>query len=390
VRVLHLLKTSSGASWALRQTRELVKLGVEVHVALPPGGSLIPSYEAAGVRVHAAPLDRLGGPLSFAAAAGAVRGLVRRVRPDLVHSHFVSTTLLARAALGPLSSTPRLFQVPGPLHLEHAATRALEIASAGRPDHWMGSCRWTCARYRRSGVPARRIHLSYYGADVDALLPKDPGKLRRELGIAVDVAVVGMVAFVYGPKRWLGQTRGLKGHEDLIDAVDLLQREGRKVALVCVGGAWAGATAYEAEVREYGRRVLGSSVRFLGTRADVADLYAGFDVAVHPSHSENVGAAVESLLAGVPTVASSVGGLTDLVIEGETGRLVPPRAPRALAKAIGRVLDDPVTARRYADAGRALARDLFDVRRTALTALAAYGQIVPGDGDMRRRAGPRP
>ena len=64
---------------------------------------------------------------------------MREINPDLIHSHFVTTTLMLRLALGRRHKIPRIFQVPGPLHLEHWHTRTLEIASAGKKDFWIGS-----------------------------------------------------------------------------------------------------------------------------------------------------------------------------------------------------------------------------------------------------------
>src|SRR5438128_1442841 len=97
--VLHLLKTSVGATWALRQMRELVRLGVRVHAAMPPG-PLVPKYRAAGVEVHEAQLDLpIRRPWRVPAALRAMRQLVERVRPDIIHSHFVATTLTMRLAL---------------------------------------------------------------------------------------------------------------------------------------------------------------------------------------------------------------------------------------------------------------------------------------------------
>jgi lipopolysaccharide/colanic/teichoic acid biosynthesis glycosyltransferase len=384
--VLQLLKTSVGATWALRQMRELVRLGVEVHAALP-AGPLVPQYEAAGVKVHLMNPDLpVGSIREFFRRRRALRALVDEVRPDLVHSHFVGTTLMMRLALGPRHRVPRLFQVPGPLHLEHARFRGLDLCSAGPRDHWMGSCLWTCNRYLESGVPRERLSLSYYGLDVDNFVPGGRGKLRAELGLPADAKVVGMVAYMYAPKRFLGQTRGLKGHEDLIDAVSICLKDDPSIYCVMVGGAWNEAHGYERRVRAYARRRCGDRVIFLGTRGDIADLYADFDVVCHPSHSENVGGAAESLLLAVPTVASDVGGLPDLVKQGETGWHVPPRDPRRLAAAIKDALASRDRARDLATRGQALTRHVFDVRRCAADVSQAYAQILEENARALRPA----
>ena len=377
IRALHLVKTGVGATWALRQMRELVKLGVDVHVALPPDATLAPAYQAAGVAVH--PLQTslpMGRPDRIRALLRDICALVDDIRPDILHSHFVGTTLSMRLALGRSHRLPRLFQVPGPLHLEHPLFRNMEIRTAGPADRWVGSCAWTCDRYRQSGIAPDRVFLSFYGSDLDEITPRAPGALRGELGLGPDVPIVGMVAFMYAPKRYLGQTRGLKGHEDLIDALEIVRRSRPDVVGVFVGGAWDGADAYERRVRAYAAERLGDGARFLGTRSDVPSLYPDISLAVHPSHSENLGGAAESLLLGVPTVATDVGGFPDIVRPGETGWLVPPHAPDRLAAAIVEALDDPAEARRRAAAGQVLTRNLLDVRRNAREIESIYRAVL--------------
>ena len=83
MKVLHLVKTSTGATWAFRLMRDLVQLGEEVHVALPPNGILVPRYKDAGIIVHE--LD-----YSMKNAMGTmrkIRKMVMEVKPDIVHSH---------------------------------------------------------------------------------------------------------------------------------------------------------------------------------------------------------------------------------------------------------------------------------------------------------------
>ncbi|MBI3769832.1 MAG: glycosyltransferase family 4 protein [Deltaproteobacteria bacterium] len=120
----------------------------------------------------------------------------------------------------------------------------------------------------------------------------------------------------------------------------------------------------------------GDAITVLGTRGDVAAIYADLDVAVHPSLSENCGGAVESLAAGCPTVATAVGGLPDLVRDGETGWLVPARDPAGLAGAVIAALGDRAEARRRALAGRAHVRSLFAIERTAAEIAALYARVL--------------
>jgi glycosyltransferase involved in cell wall biosynthesis len=222
------------------------------------------------------------------------------------------------------------------------------------------------------------VFLSYYGGDLDELVIHEKGGLRRQLGVSDDSLIVGMVAYMYPPKRYLGQRRGLKGHEDLIDAMAVVQAVVPQAICVMVGSAPAGAEEYERQIRRYAERRAGSAI-FAGYRSDVPMLYPDFDVAVHPSHSENLGGALESLLLGVPTVATDVGGFRDVVIPGRTGWLVPARHPNKLAEAIVDALLNPSQAKRFGAAGRSLALDLLDVRRTAAEVAQIYATILHRD-----------
>lgn len=357
--------------------RELVKLGVDVHAVMPGNGPLVSSYSDVGVTVHGGqyslPMKR---PHQWPSVLRSFRGLVEDICPDIIHSHFVGTTLTMRLALGKNHPTARVFQVPGPLHLEHSLFRTAEIRTAGGADSWIGSCEWTCGRYHSSGIETDRIHLAYYGVDLEEVVPRMPGALRGELGIGTKAPIVGMVAYMYAPKRYLGQKRGLKGHEDLIDAVATVRRYHPAIQTVFVGGAWAGAIEYEQHVRAYAAKRLGSSAHFLGTRSDIPELYADFDMVVHPSHSENVGGAAESLLLGVPTIATDVGGFPDLVIPGETGWLVPPGNPQKIAESILEGLANPVYAQGMAQRGKQRARQIMDVRSNAADIRKIYEEIL--------------
>lgn len=381
LKVLHLVKTSVGAKWALLQMRELVKLGVEVHVALPPGGALLAEYKAAGITVHPVQLDfPIQRPLNCLAVFAELRNLVSSVAPHIIHSHFVGTTLTMRLALGKTHPVPRIFQVPGPLHLEHPFFRETELLTAGSSDYWIGSCQWTCERYHKSGISQERLFLSYYGTDLDKFASPKKGKLKKELGIDENIKLVGMVAFMYAPKKFLGQTRGLKGHEDLLDAIEICLKAEQNIIGIFIGGAWNHANAYENQVRAYGKKQCGNHAIFLGTRKDVVELYPDIDVAVHPSHSENVGGAVESLLFNVPTIATNVGGFPDLVRHNETGWLVPARNPVQLAETILEALRAPVCSQEMAIRGQNLARHLFDIRKSAEQVLEIYNTVLSKGG----------
>jgi glycosyltransferase involved in cell wall biosynthesis len=378
VKVLHIVKTAVGAKWAYEQVRVLTRLGLDVVVALPAADrGLGPAYRRAGAEVVAINLDfPARRPWQLPAVLAACRELVARVQPDLIHCHHVGTMLVVRLALDGGSKIPRVFQVPGPLHLESPAFANLDMRLAGPPDRWIATCEWTRRKYLEMGVPANRVFLSYAGTNVRQFAPGRTGKLRAELGVSSDVPLVGMVGYMYAPKWFLGQERGLKGHEDFFAALNLAREAMPDIRGIVIGGAWNGAAEYEDRLRYRGSSICDGSLTFLGTRRDVAALYPDLDLAVVASHSENCGGAVEPLLCGVSVVATNVGGLPDLIRDGETGWLVPPKNPKALARAMVEALADKEEARRRTIEGQKLVRLVFDVERTAREVAEIYGEIL--------------
>lgn len=368
-RILHLVKTSVGGTWAYRLMRELVKKGFEIHVAMPLGGPLVEQYKAVGIIVH-----ELNFSLRYIFPnISALRKLVKDISPDIIHSHFVLTTLVMRLALRG-SRISRIFEIPGPLHLESAFFRKVEIALSQKCDYWVPTCRWSYECYLQNGIDRSHLFLTYYGGDISHFLYQK-GKLRKELGLTSNQKIVGMVAFMYAPKKYLGQKRGIKGHEDFIDAMKIVCEKYSNVVGVCVGGAWNGALRYESQIRQYAKKHC-PSIRFLGTRNDVGELYQDFDIAVHPSHSENLGGAGESLLLNVPTISSNVGGFSDIVIDGETGLTVPPRDSKKLAEAIIYMLDNPAFAKQSAVEGHKLVSRLCDINNTTKEMVNIYHTIL--------------
>lgn len=377
MRILHLLKTAVGASWALRQTTELVKLGVEVHLALPEG-PMVAKYQQAGIKVHIFdPSIVLNKPWLNIGQIKRLRALVDEVKPDIIHSHFVATTLLMRLALRKYA-IPRIFHVPGPLHLEHVIFRNLELCLAQKQDFWLASCLWTQERYKQSGIASDRIGLAYYGVnEEDFLFQHSPNvDLKKQLNLPVGSFVIGMVAYFYAPKAYLGQTRGLKGHEDLIDAIAIVKQSYPEVKCIFVGGPWGKSHEYFNKVKRYAQQKAGESCVFLGLRNDVPLLYPQFDLAVHPSHSENVGGAVESMYAQVVTLTTNVGGFPDLVSDGKTGYMVAAKSPERLAAKIIQAIDQPKDKQRLIANGLHKVSRVMNVQHNAKQVFDFYQHIL--------------
>lgn len=378
MKVLQVVKTNRGATWAFNQAKHLKDLGVEVITVMPSDTEgKAAEYKDNGMAVIAGdwsiPITR---PWKFFAVRKQIRETIKAVQPDILHLHFVTNVLMCRLALR-RDKTPRLFQVPGPLHLESGLTSLAERCTATSADHWAGACKKTCAIYRDKGIDPARVDLAYYGVPHEEASQGAPKKLlHTEYAIPDDAVIVAMVSYFYKPKKYLGQKRGLKGHEDFIDAMKTVVQKHPHVVPVIIGNAWDGAEAYEEQVKRYAKEALGDKVIFTGYRGDVYDIYPEIDLVVHPSHSENLGGAAESLMLAVPTISSDVGGFPDIVIPGETGCLAKAKDPADLADKILWAVEHPDEMKGMAKKGQEIVNDLLDLDTTARAVFDIYQKIL--------------
>lgn len=337
MKILHLVKTSSAAGWAMQQMQILVAEGYEVHVAMPIGGTLMDEYKKSGIIIH--PIDY--NLKRMRSSIKNLRRIVEEIKPDLIHSHFYITTLIMRIGLRKYK-IPRFFMLPGPSHLYYPLLKWIEMAIAQKDrDYWIGSCQFSCDVYLKAGIDKSRVFLSYYlGLPRELPIYKDEKKLRRELGLPDTAIMIGMISYMYPPKWYVGQTRGIKGHEDFIEAIAFASKVNPNIYGLCIGGAWNGHVKYEKKIHEFAKKRT-DHVIFCGTRLDVPYIYPELFCAVQPSHQENIGGAAQALGNSCPIIATNTGGLPDIVIDGETGYLVPVKNPKKMAEAILKSVNDP-------------------------------------------------
>jgi glycosyltransferase involved in cell wall biosynthesis len=186
---------------------------------------------------------------------------------------------------------------------------------------------------------------------------------------------------MYPPKRHLGQHIGIKAHEDLIKALGIVCRKNRHIRGLLAGAPWGGAEWYLEKLKLLAWRAAGDRISFTGALPfDIAkSAWPDLNLAVHVPISENCGGVIEPLLSRVPIIASDVGGLPEVIFDGLTGRLVPPRNPEFLAAAILQCLEEIERYREMAVRGEQLVRTMFDVERTAREVFGIYRHILNGE-----------
>jgi glycosyltransferase involved in cell wall biosynthesis len=381
MRVLQVVKTADGATWAAAQAAVLVRSGVEVHVALPHGqGRAIDAWKNAGAHLHIADLSLpVVRPHRLPDTLRETRRIVDQIQPDLIHSHFVTTTLTLRLALGKNHRIPRIYQVAGPLHLEHWHTRQADLRTAGEADYWVASSRCIERHYRNAGVPSGRLFLSYYGFRSTTGTQRD--FLRSKLGLPTDARIVGNISYIYPPKYFLGSRTGLKGHEQLIDALAMVTERLDDVYGVLIGNTLPGyGVGYEDGLRKRAQKAGRGRILMPGyfSSTEVQQSWPDFQCAVHVPLSENCGGVVEPLSAGIPVIASDVGGLPEVIIDNITGKIVEGRSPKILAAAIMNVLSNKKYWENTAVEGRRLVATMFDINRTAGEVFSVYQHILTG------------
>jgi glycosyltransferase involved in cell wall biosynthesis len=286
--------------------------------------------------------------------------LLRRERPDLIHVNSSKAAALGRVAALVAGPRARVFTVHGWAFKAYAGRTAALYRWADRllaPLTTVTIC--VSETERAAGLRARTCR-----AERTVVIPN-----------AIDVASAPRAALDGDPPRIVTVGR-LAAPKDPLTLVRTLPALGdRRYSLAFVGGG-RDQPQVEEELRAQG---LGDRVALLGERHDVPALLAGADLFVLASRSEGAPLSIlEAMAAGLPVVASDVGGVAELVDDGTTGLLVPAGEPAALARALARLLDDRALRERMGAAGRARARDRFDLPELRDAHLELYARVLAG------------
>jgi glycosyltransferase involved in cell wall biosynthesis len=296
-------------------------------------------------------------------AAWRLSRILKRLKPDVVHAHDPHGVAMAGLAL---SMSTQLAKPP--------------LVAARRVDfHLRGNSlsRW---KYRQvdcficaseairqmligDGVPAARAVTVHEGIDIERVDGAAPARLHEELWLPHHAPIVGNVAALVPHK----------GQRHLIEAARLVLPHVPDARFIIAGDGEL-RPSLERQIQEHH---LEKHVLLVGFRSDVLSLHKAFDIFVMSSVTEGLGTSLlDAMAAAKPVVATATGGIPEVVVDGETGFLVPPRDPAAMAAAIVRLLKDDAVRSRMGEAGRARACTLFSAERMVQETHRVYQRVA--------------
>jgi len=298
--------------------------------------------------------------------------LIRRKRPHIVHTHTAKAGFLGRLAA-------RLAGVPVLIHTFHGHVldgyygplktgilRQMERGLAGITDQIIAVSEKVKSELVYFGVSsAERIKVIPLGFDLDPFLccAAQKGEFRRELGVANGARLVGIVGRIFP----------IKNHRLFLETAALVSANDPSARFVIVGDG-----VLRNELESYTSKLdIKDRVLFVGWRRDLPRIYADLDVLVVSSDKEGTPvSAIEAMASGCPVVGTRVGGLPDMIADGKTGYLVPPRDPKTMAIFILRLLRDAQTAYKISRSARAIAQERFNIKRLVADTEELYQELL--------------
>lgn len=302
--------------------------GHHLEATCQPHAKLRTRLEQEGFDVHVMEMD---GHLNFFRAVTKLRGILKQGRFDVVNTHSRRDTIIAATA-GRLANTPLIVRTR---HLANPVNSLLSYT-------WLPHCVTTDSEYVRKqlidkGVSPERIETIY--TPVLPAMANDRSSLREELGLSADAVIVGNVAVM----------RANKGHRELLQAMTPLFMQRPHLHLVLVG---SGEPIFQ-EVSQLVQRLdLQGRVHLMGRREDIPNLMAGFDIFCLATRLEASGMVfLEAANARLPVVATTVGGVPEMLEDGRTGLLVKLDDVESLQQALLKLVDNPSLRKQMGQAG---------------------------------------
>ena len=338
--------------------------GHQVLLVVGTDGEALARFRDAGIRCEFVPqqfTDKLKW-LQYRRSRHALMEVLRREEPDVVHSNDLPSHQMT-------SDAARRLGIPRVCHhrwiFEGSAIEWLNKFDADR--HLFVSQALMRMLCRESG----QLQDSSRAVVYDGLpLPETPCEddqfvAKRRLGLDPSKLLV----------LFAGQIIERKGVADLLQAWARLPRHAEQAELVIAGDDLEGEGAYRRQMENLARE-LNCTAQFVGFQKNIPEWLTAADIVTVPSHAEPLGnATLEAMAHARPVIGGDVGGIPEMVLDGETGLLVPPKSPDQLAQALQQLLAEPELRQLMGQAARRRCEEMFSLDAHVQAVLAEY-QII--------------
>lgn len=357
VQMLPRLSSGGVETGVVDLSSRLVKLGHNA-VIISGGGELVKQLEANGIKHYTLPVHSKN-PLTVLRMIPAVKRILREEKADLLHARSRVPAIIgfyaARSARIVFVTTCHGYYSKKPFSFSRVMGwgKLVIVISQVIAKRMMDDF----------NVPYRRIRLVYRGVDIEKFKYREPDEsAKQEYTIGI-----------------IGRLSPVKGHKYFLRSVSKVIKSVPRVKALIVGDAPPDKEGYKQELESLVNRLgLSRYVEFLGRRSDIPDILPKLDVVVLATTvPEGFGRVViEGFAAGVPVVATRVGGVTEIMRDGENGLLVPPEDPQSMGEAIVKLLKDRSLAKRIAQRARKDAEEKFNLDRMMTETVRVYEEAL--------------
>ncbi|ULA68693.1 MAG: putative enzyme [Nitrospira sp.] len=346
----------------LLHAERLAARGHRIRLVLEPRSPIMAMAKERGLPVEPFVMRQWRLPLSLLA----FRRLIRRERPDIVHVNSSRDSWIAALSTRVLDPRPKVIRtrhISAPLnknattHLLYRRLFDMVIVTGGERNRQ--------DLIHRDGLSPDRVASFPIGLDVEQFSPAPPQRdIRAELGIPSGHLLVGMISYL----------RDYKGHRYLVEAAAKVLKQHPATAFLIVGEG-----PEEQNIRAQIERLgLTTDIRMLGFRDDLLDVFRSLNLFVIPTVEGDTIPQVlmQALAIGLPVVSTTTGSIPDVVADEESGFLVPPRDPDALADGIIRLLKDPELRAAMGKCGRHTVEQSYSIDRMVDELERVYRKVL--------------
>jgi len=328
--------------------RSLAQMGAHVQIFCPSGRPVARLAAAHGIENVSWKTHGKVDPVTVVRLAR----LMRKSRAHVIHTH-LSTASLLGALAAKLAARPSVAHVHGmnsALCFRYS-TVVVAVSEAVK--------RHLCAQ----GLDEKKVHVVHNGVDITEFRPLDAADRKLRFVRSAEAPLFAV----------LGRLSSEKGQRVALEAMPILLRDYPEARLLIVGEG-ADSQTLKTTANSLG---ISKSVEFTGFIPDVRDMMIASDAVIVPSLKEGFGlVAIEAMAVARPVVAAAVGGLDEVVVHGETGMIVPPNDPYALAQALKDLAGDRALAERMGRRGRERVEDCFELGKQTRLLLSILQETI--------------